>query len=92
MAAYGKSCLCCGETNLNFLTLDHKGGNGSGSKHRKEVGIRGVSMYRWIILNNYPELFQVMCFNCNLGRAVNDNVCPHRTPRMTIDDVQGAGL
>lgn len=78
-AAYGGAiCACCGESELAFLTLDHK--HGDGAKHRREMNVRGggLSMYRWIIRNNFPPLFQVLCFNCNVGRHINGGVCPHK--------------
>lgn len=70
--AYGGCCTCCGENNKLFLTVDHK--NNDGSKHRQEVG---SSMYRWIVKNNFPETLQLLCYNCNCGRARNGGVCPH---------------
>ena len=67
-------CKCCGEKELLFLTIDHI--NGKGSKHRKRIG--GTNMYRWLISHNFPEGFQVLCFNCNCGRARNNGTCPHQ--------------
>lgn len=75
---YGGMCACCGETDLRFLTLDHK--DGGGRRVRKEIGnmARGSRYYRWLHTNNYPEDLQVLCFNCNCGRQVNGGVCPHK--------------
>lgn len=75
---YGARCTCCGETNRGFLSVDHV--NGGGTAHRKAVG-GGIMLYVDIIRKGFPEDFQVLCFNCNLGRAynlVNEGVCPHR--------------
>jgi hypothetical protein len=69
---YGIFCVCCGETEPRFLTLDHV--NSDGYLHRQNVR---KDMYRWAIANNYPDTLQVMCFNCNCGRAHNNGVCPH---------------
>jgi hypothetical protein len=55
---YGYICVGCGETDFPVLTIDHI--NGGGNKHRKEVG----SLYRWLIKNNFPEGFRVLCRNC----------------------------
>lgn len=67
-------CACCGEKERKFLTLDHI--NGDGYIHRKEI--KGTTtMYRWIVKNNYPPIFQVLCMNCNWGKAQN-KVCPHK--------------
>ena len=72
--AYGGRCACCGETNYGFLTIDHK--EGGGSKHRKEIN---NSIYRWLRKNGYPtDLFEVLCFNCNMGRQCNGGICPHK--------------
>lgn len=67
-------CACCGETEIDFLSLDHI--NGGGNKHRKSLGIR--SIYSWIIKNNFPDGFQVLCMNCQFGKQLNNGVCPHK--------------
>lgn len=67
-------CVCCGETNIGFLTIDHI--NNDGAKQRKNKQIGG-NFYRWLKNNKFPEGFQVLCYNCNLGRAKNNGVCPH---------------
>jgi hypothetical protein len=72
----GYKCNCCGESNPKFLSLDHI--NNDGGKHRKLFGITGgMHLYRWIQKNNFPEGFQVLCYNCNLGKARNQGICPH---------------
>lgn len=76
MEAYGNStCACCGETNDKFLTLDHI--NGGGNKHRREIAMGGKTYWNWFIKNNFPPGFQVLCWNCNLGKRVNNGICPH---------------
>lgn len=77
---YGWTCVCCGETILRFLTIDHM--NNNGKQHRKEVG-GGNYLYRWLINNKFPEGFQILCFNCNSGRAANGGICPHKQFLMT---------
>jgi len=73
--AYGGKCACCGETRREYLTIDHK--NGNGNKHRREIGATSSDgLYRWLKKNNYPEEFQVLCFNCNCGKG-NYSICPH---------------
>ena len=74
---YGSKCACCGETEIIFLTIDHV--NGKGAEHRRENGIHaGASTYRFVINNNFPKEFQVLCWNCNTGRYINGGVCPHK--------------
>jgi len=76
ITALGGQCACCGETNLRFLSLDHI--NGGGTKHnRLKNGNLGV--YRQVREEGYPrDKYQVLCFNCNMGRAHNNGVCPHK--------------
>ena len=76
---YGGKCICCGETEPLFLTVDHI--DGGGTKHRKEIN--KSSMNRWIIENNYPDDLQLLCWNCNCGRARNNGVCPHVKTKST---------
>lgn len=72
---YGGKCSCCGESNFLFLTIEHK--NGGGVKHRKEIG--AANMSRFIIKNNFPDNFDVLCYNCNCGKAfTKQNICPHK--------------
>jgi len=53
-------CAHCGIDDVDVLTLDHV--NGGGTQHRLKEGNK---TYRWIINNNFPDGFQVLCFNCN---------------------------
>ncbi len=67
-------CLCCGEKNIEFLTFDHK--NNDGNKHRKIIK-NGSEIYRWIIRNNFPPIFDILCFNCNCSKGIY-GICPHK--------------
>ena len=70
-------CECCGEKIFQFLQIDHL--NNDGNIHRKKLGlIGGAAFYRWLIKNNLPEGYQVLCVNCNWGKNVNKGVCPHK--------------
>lgn len=76
--AYGGCiCVCCGEVNLGFLTLDHINGCPEGRK-RKDTTIRLYSKLKQL---DYPRGFQVLCYNCNLGRAHHGGICPHHLGR-----------
>jgi hypothetical protein len=83
-AAYGGYvCACCGETEPLFLCLDHV--DGAGNEHRRLIG-GADRLYVWLKKNNYPTgLLQVLCFNCNQGKRLNNNVCPHRGALYGID-------
>lgn len=88
-AAYGGyRCVCCGETEPLFLTLDHI--KNDGGKFRKEkLGSRtkaGCHTYRWLEKNNFPPVVQVMCMNCQHGKLMNAGVCPHQ---VTCNDYPG---
>jgi hypothetical protein len=77
-AAYGGyRCNCCGETIEAFLSIDHV--NNDGAEHRKTMNRRKI--YKWLKENNYPEGFQILCMNCNFGKARNGGICPHETLR-----------
>ena len=56
------SCELCGEDELDVLTIDHTAGNGN--EHRKQKGVKG-RINKWLIDNNYPKGFRVLCRNCN---------------------------
>ena len=76
ISAYGDKCACCGESDIRFLTIDHV--NGGGNRHIKELKEKlHTSFYTWLIREGFPEGFQVLCWNCNMGRAKNNGICPH---------------
>lgn len=70
---YGNKCACCGETNWEFLIIDHiKGG---GSKERRETHL---DIY--IKLDPVPpmlDIYRVLCANCNTSYG-HYHRCPHQ--------------
>ncbi len=77
---YGNKCICCGEATYEFLTFDHVNGDGAEIKKTEGIGQNtGVGLLLWIKRNDYPNTIQILCFNCNCGKARNNNVCPHIT-------------
>jgi hypothetical protein len=72
--AYGGECSCCGETEFVFLVIDHV--NGGGAEHRRQIGA-GNALCQWLIKNNFPDGFQVLCWNCNYAKH-RLGVCPHQ--------------
>ena len=64
-------CARCGITDIDVLCIDHI--NGGGSKHRRSIGGLGGTLYHWLKKNNYPEGYQVLCFNCNFKKKLEDN-------------------
>lgn len=85
MAYGGYRCACCGEAEPKFLGIDHS--NNDGAKHRRSMGFlnrngrdgSGGPTWKWLKDNKYPSGFQVLCMNCNFGKARNGGICPHRT-------------
>lgn len=74
---YGGKCKCCGEKEFDFLTMDHI--NNDGNIHRKELKQKGITnMYHFIVKNNYPNYFQILCFNCNISKRINNGKCIHQ--------------
>ena len=69
---YGSKCSCCGEDMQEFLSIDHI--NNDGNKHRKVVP--ASTLYRWLIKNNFPKEFQLLCHNCNWAKHLYGE-CPH---------------
>jgi hypothetical protein len=84
---YGAKCACCGETNKGFLTIDHI--NNDGYKHRKAIFKRQTgTLYSWIKGQEFPADLQILCYNCNCGRAKHEGICPHKlTAQQEADTV-----
>ena len=83
------ACVCCGIDTLDFLTLDHVDANGA--DHRKDLKgehggkATGWFIYRWLMDNNYPEGYQTLCYNCNVGKhRTKLNKCPHQIEREAL--------
>lgn len=57
----GCRCSSCGVEDERVLTFDHI--NNDGAQHRKEIN--QLNMVSWIVKNNYPPIFQILCRNCN---------------------------
>lgn len=70
-------CVCCGETILEFLTIDHL--NGGGSRQREQLNCRRntISFFRWLRKNGYPSGYQTLCMNCNSAKSWWGE-CPHK--------------
>lgn len=75
---YGGKCECCGESQTEFLAIDHI--NGGGNKHQKEIN--GMAIGIWLRKNGYPEGFRVLCHNCNMSLGFM-GYCPHKIVKQT---------
>jgi hypothetical protein len=87
----GCKCTCprCGETDLEFLSLDHI--NLDGGAHRREVSPGrkdwgGHHLFRLLRRQGWPPGYQVLCMNCNFGRTRNGGVCPHISPSRPLNE------
>lgn len=83
ITGYGGKCVCCGETIPRFLTI-------SPVTTKAEAGYSGRPygdpFHLWLIKNNFPASFRLLCWNCNLGAVHNsDGLCPHKSTAPLID-------
>ena len=68
IAAYGGKCVCCGEQNFAFLTIDHVFNDGY-LERGKEGRFSGVHIYRRLKRAGMPQgRYQVLCYNCNCSK------------------------
>ena len=73
-------CACCGESNYEFLAIDHI--NGGGGKHHKlvvsgKLGKKYGGVMQFLYYNNFPKGFRVLCHNCNCAKGFY-GYCPHK--------------
>ena len=77
VAAYGSKCVCCGETERPFLTIDHE--LGDGAAHKRALG-GGGGYAVWLDLKRrgWPQQgYRLLCMNCQFGTRYG-RTCPHR--------------
>jgi len=66
----------CNINDLDMLVVDHV--NDNGAEHRRKIGNGGTSTINWIIRNNFPEGFQILCHNHNYKKEAlrrRKNLC-----------------
>ena len=89
---FGAECLCCGETEPAFLTVDHLDPLG-GAAHKRRLApnnskaVRSVSTH-WMVRDlkrrGWPaNEVQVLCMNCNFGKR-RIGVCPHGQQQSSV--------
>jgi len=59
---YGRICACCEMEDWSVLTVDHV--NDDGKDHRKK-NFRGAKLYKEMLKEYRPDLYQILCHNCN---------------------------
>lgn len=77
----GCFCRCCGETNIEALSVDHI--DNDGAAFRRANGgpchSTGLHLYKKIISGKIPKKsLQVLCMNCQFGRRML-GTCYHQT-------------
>lgn len=71
-------CVYCNFEDIRALSIDHI--NGGGEKHRKSLGMStgGYPFYAWLVKNNYPDGYQVLCMNCQTIKKYENKECKAR--------------
>jgi len=81
LEAYGRKCSCCGETESDFLTLDHIGGKND-TNHPWAPTRGGTSIYGKLKKMGWPkDHYRLLCWNCNCASRWT-GVCPHMKEKM----------
>ena len=75
---YGHICVRCGFDDKRALTLDHILNNGN--LERAELGERGV--YRKAKAEHRPDLYQILCMNCQFIKRSEDKCANQHRPRV----------
>jgi hypothetical protein len=79
ISAYGGCCSCCGESEPLFLDIDHIHNDGyewrrlHGNSRRELLALKRAGWPK--------EHHQLLCSNCNQGKARNGGICPHKKNR-----------
>lgn len=71
---YGGICMQCGESNIEYLTIDHI--NNDGAEHRRNAG---PNIYHLIYEEKIPiDGYQLLCYNCNCAKTVDYSGYPYK--------------
>lgn len=79
----GGTCECCGEAELEFLTVDHTNQDGGGLKRKgwfytySEIK-RAFDSEDPEIITDIKKRFRILCWNCNMSARNSNGVCSHR--------------
>jgi hypothetical protein len=69
-------CACCEYDEIDALAIDHI--DGGGNKQMRDLGFKsGHDLYQWLVKNNFPKGYRVLCFNCNFSNGLY-GICPHQ--------------
>jgi hypothetical protein len=64
------TCRWCGQGDMDVLCLDHVNDDGARFRQKDRTNHSGSLLYKWIIRNDYPPIFQVLCASCNMKKEV----------------------
>jgi len=76
-------CACCGIIRIEFLTIDHIIPKRKMENDPKMIKIgfkftrKAAPLNQWLVTNNFPKGFQILCWNCNFAKGVMGK-CPHQ--------------
>ena len=79
-------CNCCKlNTHLDFLAIDHIAGKKEMDSEPELIKLgysselKSTTLLKFIIKNNFPKGFQILCTCCNFAKGMekNNNKCPH---------------
>lgn len=77
LAILGPVCLCCSETFIDYLQIDHV--DNDGAEHRRTMRSSGAqSIYRYVIANPTTDRLQVLCANCHMFKTRYKKLCKDR--------------
>lgn len=65
-------CCHCGEDRVDVLDLDHIDGNGNEERKKFKTSRR---LFKFLIDNNYPDGYRVLCRNSNWLAYINRKDC-----------------
>ena len=60
---YGGKCISCGQPEEIFMQIHHPGGNGKTDRERR--GGNSLTLYKWLVDNNFPRGYELLCANCH---------------------------
>ena len=73
-------CRCCGEKfHVGFLAIDHITGRRQMDSEPELLklgyssSLVSTPLLRWLIKNNFPKGFQILCHNCNYAKGMLKN-------------------
>lgn len=73
-------CECCSENEFEMLNVDHIEGR---KKWGHDHNFSSYQLIQWLIRNDFPEGFRILCYNCNVSAYRNNGTCIHQIKKQT---------